>query len=38
MKVMAINSSPHMDEGNTAVILGLFTEGERHGRSPSRYI
>jgi multimeric flavodoxin WrbA len=27
MKVIAINSSPHMDEGNTAVILGPFTEG-----------
>ena len=27
MKVMAINSSPNMDEGNTAVILGFFTEG-----------
>ena len=27
MKVMAINSSPNMDEGNTAVISGPFTEG-----------
>jgi multimeric flavodoxin WrbA len=27
MKVMAINSSPKMDEGNTAVILSPFTEG-----------
>jgi len=27
MKVMAINSSPNMDEGNTAGILSPFTEG-----------
>jgi multimeric flavodoxin WrbA len=27
MKVMAINSSPNMDEGNTAAILSPFTEG-----------
>jgi multimeric flavodoxin WrbA len=27
MKVIAINSSPHMDEGNTAMILDAFLEG-----------
>lgn len=27
MKVLAINGSPHMDEGNTAVILSPFLEG-----------
>jgi len=27
MKVMAINSSPHMDKGNTAVILSPFLDG-----------
>jgi multimeric flavodoxin WrbA len=29
MKVVAINSSPHMDKGNTAVILEPFIEGMR---------
>ncbi len=27
MNVLAINGSPHMDEGNTAMILNLFREG-----------
>jgi multimeric flavodoxin WrbA len=27
MKVLAINGSPHMDEGNTAMILSPFLEG-----------
>jgi len=27
MKVLAINGSPHMDEGNTAMILNPFLEG-----------
>jgi len=29
MKVLAINASPHMDKGNTAMILGPFLEGMR---------
>jgi len=29
MKVVAINSSPNMDKGNTALILGPFLEGMR---------
>jgi multimeric flavodoxin WrbA len=29
MKVLAINSSPHMDKGNTALILTPFLEGMR---------
>jgi multimeric flavodoxin WrbA len=29
MKVLAINGSPHMDEGNTAIILNPFLEGMR---------
>ncbi|MCJ7445124.1 MAG: flavodoxin family protein [Methanotrichaceae archaeon] len=29
MKVLAINGSPHMDEGNTAMILNPFLEGMR---------
>ncbi len=29
MKVVAINASPHMDHGNTAMILGPFLEGMR---------
>ena len=27
MKVLAINGSPHMDDGNTAMILNPFLEG-----------
>ena len=29
MKVVAINSSPNMDKGNTALILDPFLEGMR---------
>lgn len=29
MKVLAINSSPKMDKGNTAMILTPFLEGMR---------
>lgn len=29
MKVTAINSSPRMDKGNTALVLGPFLEGMR---------
>ena len=29
MKALAINGSPHMDEGNTAIILNPFLEGMR---------
>ena len=29
MKVLAINGSPHMGEGNTAMILNPFLEGMR---------
>ena len=29
MKVVAINSSPKMDKGNTALVLGPFLEGMR---------
>jgi len=27
MNVLAINGSPHMDDGNTAMILNPFSEG-----------
>jgi multimeric flavodoxin WrbA len=33
MKVLAINGSPHMDEGNTAMILNPFLEGMREAGS-----
>ena len=31
MKVLALNSSPKMNEGNTALILNPFLEGMREG-------
>ena len=33
MKVLAINGSPHMDEGNTAMILNPFLEGMKEAGS-----
>lgn len=33
MKVIAINGSPHMDEGNTAMILNPFLEGMKEAGS-----
>ena len=33
MKVLAINSSPRMDKGNTAMILNPFLEGMREAGS-----
>lgn len=33
MKVIAINSSPHMDKGNTAMILNPFLDGMREARA-----
>jgi len=30
MKVVAINSSPKMNKGNTALILNPFLDGEGH--------
>lgn len=33
MKVLAINASPHMDKGNTAMILDPFLEGMKEAGS-----
>jgi multimeric flavodoxin WrbA len=33
MKVVAINSSPNMDKGNTALVLGPFLEGMRKAKA-----
>jgi multimeric flavodoxin WrbA len=33
MRVLAINASPHMDKGNTAMILNPFLEGMKEAGS-----
>ena len=38
MKVLAINSSPRMEKGNTALILNPFLEGMKRGQSRGRTI
>ena len=38
MKVLALNGSPHMDDGNTAMILNPFLEGMKEAGANTELI